>query len=155
MMLAVVSLVCLGAMGGDKPGPASERYGVALDAAGFAQGTPQQALASVVKAIEAKRVDYLLAHLADPTFVDGRVKVTGGDFRGLLAETTDRLVNDPGALKLLRRARDEGQWSVDGAEGSVRLKDETRVVRFRKVGERWFMENSRKPRSLVPGRSGD
>src|SRR5437667_9610302 len=57
---------------GDK-GKVPQRYGLDLDAKRFPQSNPKEALGSVLKAIGDKRIDYLLAHLADPAFVDKRV----------------------------------------------------------------------------------
>jgi hypothetical protein len=39
----------------------------------FPQKTPREALASVIRAIEKGRIDYLAAHLIDPGFVDAKV----------------------------------------------------------------------------------
>ena len=43
-----------------------KRYGVDYDPDRFPQTTAREDLESVIGAIELKRVDYLLAHLADP-----------------------------------------------------------------------------------------
>ena len=39
----------------------------------FGQATPKAALDSALKVIDRGRFDYLVAHLLDPAFVDGRV----------------------------------------------------------------------------------
>ena len=58
---------------------AAPRYGIDADLKSYPQGTPKEALASVLKAIDGKRFDYLVAQLADPTFIDDRIKrVHGG-----------------------------------------------------------------------------
>src|SRR5262245_48305379 len=80
---AAVLLVVLaaGAARADEKEAKGARHGVALDLKGFPQGTAKEALASVLKAIDAKRIDYLVAQLADPAFIDARVKkVYGGAF---------------------------------------------------------------------------
>ncbi|HEV3448581.1 MAG TPA: hypothetical protein VG099_28345, partial [Gemmataceae bacterium] len=64
----------------DQDATPPRRYGVLLNQQNYPQEDPKQALASVVKAIDRQRIDYLLAHLADPDFVDERVKeVYGGN----------------------------------------------------------------------------
>src|SRR5262245_61113248 len=57
------------------------RYGISLDVKTYPQATAKEALASVLKAIDARKIDYLVAQLADPSFVDDRVKrVYAGKF---------------------------------------------------------------------------
>jgi hypothetical protein len=124
---------------------AGARYGVAPDPATFPQKTPQQALASVLKAVEARRVDYLAAQLADPDWVDERVKrLYDGDFAQQVEETRIKL--DAPAVKLLGRFLKVGDWSLDGDRATARLKDvPDRVVRLRRLGDRWYVEHRNKP----------
>lgn len=49
------------------------RYGLPYKAKAYPQGTPRQALESVLAAADKGEYDYLVAHLLDPGFVDGRV----------------------------------------------------------------------------------
>ncbi len=125
-----------------EPGP---RYGIAADLKAFPQQTPREALASVLKAIEGKRLDYLLAHLAEPGFVDDRVKrLYGGRFEAQVEETRTRL--NLTAVKLLRRFLREGEWTPQGQEEMVRLKDvKDRALYFRKIDGRWYMEQRSDP----------
>src|SRR5262245_59871353 len=116
------------------------RYGVALDARTYPQATPKEALASVLKAAAAGKFDYLVAHLADPAFLDDRVKkVYGGKFAEQVSDTRARL--DPLTLKTLGRFRDKGKWTVGKSEATVRLEDvKDRVVRLVKKDSRWYLE---------------
>ncbi|HXG09111.1 MAG TPA: hypothetical protein VNK04_04920 [Gemmataceae bacterium] len=124
----------------------AQRYGIAADLKTYPQSTPKETLASVLKAIDAKRIDYLLAHLADPQFVDRRVAENGGRFDILLQEAKAKLLDDPGTAKQLRRFLNEGEWTIDANAASVRLKDVSdHQVFLRQLGGRWFMENRRKP----------
>lgn len=124
----------------------AERHDVKLDLKSYPQATPQEALTSVVKAIEDKRIDYLLAHLADPEFVDRRVAESGGRFDEVLQEARAKLQDDPGVVKQLRRFLKDGEWQTSGNSTSIRLKDiGDRSVYLRKIGDRWFMENRKKP----------
>jgi hypothetical protein len=121
------------------------RYDITPDLKSYPQSSPRETLASVLKAIENKRVDYLLAHLADPEFVDRRVKENGGKFADLVQETTRKLVDDPSAAKLLQRFLKDGEWETDTDSATVSLKDfKDRVIHFAKSGDRWFMKNDYK-----------
>ena len=61
----------------DKEPSPTNRYGIALNLRAYPQATPKETLASVLQAIEQKRFDYLMAQLAEPSFVDERVKQAG------------------------------------------------------------------------------
>jgi hypothetical protein len=128
-----------------EPAPAA-RQGIDPDLKTYPQATAKEALASVLKAIENKRVDYLLAHLADPEWVDQRLQDTGGKVNELRQEATARLVDDPGAAKQLQRLLKEGEWETDSAAAAVHLKEGTdRWVFLRQSNGRWFLENRWKP----------
>ncbi len=120
---------------------AGERYGVAPDLKTYPQGSPKEALASALKAAESGRFDYLAAQLADPEWVDGRVKrLYAGRFEDQVEDTRARL--SPPTLKLLRRFLSEGAWSEAGDWASARLKDvPDRRVYLRRLGDRWYLEH--------------
>lgn len=135
---ALVLLASVTAFAADAP---AKRFGVEANLESFPQATPKEALASVLKAIDLKRPDYVVAHLADPQFVDRRVKETSYD--EMLAETTAKLVDDPSAAKQLKKflEKDKGTWTVEDATASASLKEGSdRIVSFRKVDGRWFLE---------------
>ena len=124
------------------------RYGVEADLKAFPQGAPKETLASVLKAADAGKFDYLAAQLADPDFIDGRVKgVFGGSFGEQVKDVRARL--DPATLKQLHRFLDDGEWTAGDDRASVRLKDlGDRAVFFHKIDGRWFMEHRSKPKTL-------
>jgi hypothetical protein len=126
---------------------ATKRYGVEVNLEDFPQGTPKQTLGSVLKAIEDGRIRYLLAQLADPQWVDQRVKeIHGGRFDGLIEETTGKLSSDRTTVRELRRFLTNGTWEEAGDTASARLPDlKNRQVYLRKIGGRWFLENQQKP----------
>ncbi len=126
--------------------PGGDRYGVAPDLKTYPQATPKEALASALKAAEAGRFDYLAAQLADPGWVDERVKrLYGGRFAEQVEDTRARL--GPATLKQLRRFLTDGAWSEDQETASARLKDvPDRRVYLRRVGDRWYLENRDTPR---------
>ena len=119
------------------------RYGIAPDLKTYPQGTAKETLASVLKAIDSKRIDYVVAHLADPAFVDDRVqRLYGGRFEEQVEDTRGRL--DSRTVKLLQRFLKDGDWQEDKASVTVRLKDNDRRLNFKKVDDRWFMEHTSK-----------
>jgi hypothetical protein len=141
VLMALMGLICIAdAEARDGKTPA-RRFGIDADLKTYPQAKPRETLASVLKAIDAKRIDYLLAQLADPTWVEKRVQRYGGKFAVLVEETTAKLVGDPQPAKQLHRLLDEGEWSIGDAEASVRLKGSEQVVFLHKAGGRWFMEN--------------
>ena len=118
------------------------RYGIEADLETYPQGSAKEALGSVVKAIQQKRIDYLLAQLADPEFVAERLRnYYGGKFDDLVTETTNKLLDDPGTTKRLRHYLTDGEWEGDDNTASSRVKDDKRAVFFRKIEGRWFFEN--------------
>src|SRR5947207_455192 len=120
--------------------PPAPRYGIAADLSAYPQGKAKEALTSVLKAIDAKRIDYLVAHLADPTFVDDRVKrLYAGKFSEQVEDTQASL--SPLAVKQLRRFLKDGDWNMGKDDATVRLKDlPKRCVRLRKRDGRWYLD---------------
>ena len=97
------------------------RYNLKPDLAAYPQDAPKTALASVLKAADAGKFDYLVAQLADPSFIDARVKeLFGGDFAEQVKDTRARL--DPATIKELHRFLNDGEWTTSAAEASVRLR---------------------------------
>lgn len=125
---------------------ASLRYGVALNLRDYPQASAKDTLGSVIRAITKKRIDYLLAHLADPEFTDRRIKeVYSGNFDEFVRETSAKLADNPSTVKELERFLKEGDWQEGEKSASVRLKDiKDREVFLRKVGNRWYLENRQK-----------
>ena len=120
-------------------------YGIPADYKTYPQATPKETLASLLKAVEDKHVDYALAHLADPHWVEERVKQLGGKFEDLVKECRETKL-DAAAVKQLRRFLQDGEWKAEEKIAEVGLKDVAdRSVRFYKVGDRWFMENGYRP----------
>jgi hypothetical protein len=122
-----------------------QRHGVSADYKAYPQATPKDALASILKAVEDKRIDYVLAHLADPQWVDECVKKNGDKFEYFVKECKETKL-DPGAVKQLRRFLQDGEWKIEEKTAESRLKDvPDRSVRLFKIGDRWYLENGYKP----------
>jgi hypothetical protein len=140
-----------------KPPPMVDlrRYGFDYSPQLYPQKSPKDAIKSIVKAIDAKRVDYLLAQLADPKYVDARVAEykaffpKGKDevrallaFDRLVSETVAYYLDDPLLVRELRLFARDAAWDVadDVATGTVK-EVPARKVFLRQIGDRWFLEN--------------
>jgi hypothetical protein len=143
-LLALALAVALAAPA--RPDDKAARYGVALDTKTYPQGTAKEALASAIKAIEARKFNYLVAHLAEPGFVDDRVKrIYGGKFEEQVDDTKARL--DPVMVKQLKRFHKDGTWEVEKTAATVTHKEiKDRVVRLTKKGDRWYLEHNFSPK---------
>jgi hypothetical protein len=129
-------------------------YGVEANFNLYPQKTPQEALQSVTRILEARRIDYLLAFLADPDFVKAKLKVIKAElpkaltdenkdliaFGRLVKETTKFFVDDPTKAKELFRFLKEGDFQGDDMAATVTLKAiPSRTVFLRKVQDRWHL----------------
>jgi hypothetical protein len=143
-LLAVLSASLLAQAPQEKG--SGKRYGIELHLKKFPQTTPKETLASVLLAIQEKNFAYLVAELADPDFVDKRVKDNhGGSFDEFVKEASTKIADNPSGVKELEQFLQSGEWEETGNSASVKLKDfKDRQVFFRKVGDRWFMENKQK-----------
>ena len=122
------------------------RYGVVASFNRYPQGTPKEALASVLRAIDNQQIDYVLAHLTDPAFVNGRVKLYGGKFEEVVEEARTKLAGNPAGVKLLRRFLKEGEWQEAEDAATARLKDvKDQQVFLKRIDKRWYLENRMKP----------
>ena len=86
-----------------------KRFNIIADLTKYPQDTPEKALGSVVNALGNREVDYLLAHLAEPKFIDFRVATLAKEiaakvndenklllaFDRLLKETQEHFTDDP------------------------------------------------------------
>jgi hypothetical protein len=156
-LVVVAALVLIVSAGsgqtGDKGGGA-KRYGVEPDTKKYPQGTPKDALGSVLKALGEKEIRYLLAYLADPEFVDKRVAAYSQQlgpklsqaqkkeqgFEKLVEKTTENFQDDPTKIKELQRFLKDGEWEEGAGEVVVKLKNVlARKVFLKKVDERWVL----------------
>lgn len=129
-----------------KDPPPAPRFGVEADVEVYPQDTPKTALASVLRAIDARRYDYLAAQLADPDAVDKKVQAAGGQFDRYVKLVTERLTGDPETVRELRRFASEGEINESGDSATVTVKEiKGRQVYLRKVSGRWFLEDRQTP----------
>lgn len=156
-MRVCVLLLIAGAALAQQPDKLAKRYGYEVSPALYPQKDPKEALASVVKAILNKRVDYLVAHLAEPEFVDKRVAdyakdLTGGEdsktllaFDRLVKETAAHFAGDPVQVRELAEFAKDAEWEAAGDKATGKLKTiPTRRVYMKKIQDRWFLENKQK-----------
>jgi hypothetical protein len=66
-------IVMAASLSAQEPARLATRYNIDYNPINYSQKTPQEAMKSITKAFESGRLDYLLAHLADPKWVDPRV----------------------------------------------------------------------------------
>jgi hypothetical protein len=155
--LPVLMLCCALSAAQDEPKPKQTppRFGFDADGLTYPQKTPKEAMASIVKALDRKRVDYLLAQMSDPAYVDywvDRYKkdfTTGNEdgrrllaFDRLVRETTQYFENDPLIHQDLRVFAKKAEWKEEespavGAVESI----PARKAFLKKIGDRWFLEN--------------
>jgi hypothetical protein len=141
---------------GKGKGTTTTRFGIDLDLETYPQKTPQMALGSVLKALTDKRFDYLIAQLADPAFVQGKMKVYKSQmpkslaeeskdvlaFQRLVKATAEHFRDDPTKIRELARYAKDGEWSVEDARASATNKLlPARKVFLKKIGERWYLED--------------
>ncbi len=142
----------------DAPLPKLEqRYGFSLSES-YPQKTPQETMKAIVRAFDSDRVDYLLAHLVDPAFVDGKVAEYKKGFPATLDERTrtllafDKLLRevkahfreDPILEKEIRTFARKAEWKEDGETRVGTLEKTSRKIVMKKSGERWFMFEQQK-----------
>jgi hypothetical protein len=121
---------------------AAKRYHIAANLEAFPQDKPKTALESVIRAIDRKQIDYLLAQLADPDYVDEQVRRESGDFDKVVKDTTKHFADDPTLIKYLRRILKNGEWDNGDKAASAYLKNnKEKRVYLRKIGDRWYLEN--------------
>ncbi|MBI3410625.1 MAG: hypothetical protein HY040_19995 [Planctomycetes bacterium] len=152
---AVLLLGLVGLVAAQDQSRLDSRYGLSYSADRFPQKTPQEELQSVIRAIETKKIEYLVAHLADPSYVDRAIndyKVAipkGGDeaktilaFERLVKEVGKYYVDDPSTVRELRQfAKDAKFETMDNiAIGTVPTIDGRKVF-LKKIEGRWFLEN--------------
>ncbi|HLW68760.1 MAG TPA: hypothetical protein VKS79_25805 [Gemmataceae bacterium] len=142
-----MALVCVFAVGTaawaqeKKAEPPPPRYGVKADLEAYPQGSAKEAMKSIATALERTRVDYILAHLTDPLFVDSRVKEFNGNFEGLVRDTEEHLA-DPKRRQEFVRFLKEGTVEESGTSAKVTLKDvPKKQMTLRQSGGRWFLDN--------------
>jgi len=122
----------------------TNRFGIDPDLDGYLQTTPKDALRSVLRAIDAGRFDYVVAQLTDPAYAEKQVKESGS-FEKFVAIVKAKWANDPESVKELRRFVSDGYWEETGDTAVAKLKDaKGRQVYFKRVGNRWFLENRQK-----------
>lgn len=156
-MRAAMILGVLALAGQEGADPHAKRFGYDVNESRYAQKSPEEALKSIIAAIESKKIDYLVAQLADPAFVDARIKEyiktqSGSDdartfraFMRLVQETKDHFLEDPLLVKELKTFAKEGKWKTDEKNASASLKNlPDRQVFMRKIHNRWYLENKQK-----------
>lgn len=189
-LVVAVLLAAWPAAAQEPAGAIPPRYGLIAAPEAYPQRTPREALLSAARAIERGKVDYLVAHVIDPKFVDARVAArarlieddvekqlraerdaqranpprTGAipvepagfaalvqerarerAFREVVRDVRDTLAENPDHVRDFRRFARDGVFVDAGDTSSASLRGAVdRQVFFRKVGDRWFVEDRQK-----------
>jgi hypothetical protein len=111
-------------------------FGVARDPAKYPQDTPQEALSSAIRALEAGDGRYFVAHLVDLS--DAPDDVDQEEFERL------SLGFEPGepedTLKVFREALERGRFHVSGNTATCELEG-AQEIRFARRRGRWLVRN--------------
>jgi hypothetical protein len=122
----------------------SGRFGIPLDEASFPQNSPENLRKSLLNALNSDKIEYMLAHLADPSFIDKNVReVHEGDFAKQVAETREKLKK--GLKSPLESLLKEGKLSA--SEKSASLKDSALndfIISMKLENNKWYMEINKK-----------
>jgi len=152
-------LIGLGTCAAQQEGadPLAKRYGYEVEPAKYPQGSPDVALKSILQAIDDRRIDYVMAQLADPVFVDKKVTEYKSRFQGpeparitlgfdrLVKETARYFQDDPSLVRELRRFAKDAEWKLEEPAAVASVKGlPGRQVFMRKIQARWFLENRQK-----------
>jgi hypothetical protein len=154
MMRILLLLAVLGFASNLQPAHAQEkkeiervnpRFTVIYNADVYPQAEPKETLESAIKAIERNRLDYLIAHLIDPAFIDLRMAETKATLDEMMAAVKTKMVDDPNLLKQFKLFLKEGDFA-DNGQGVItvthkELKD--RKLFLKKIGQRYFLQNER------------
>lgn len=109
-------------------GPIPPRYGLIAAPEAYPQRTPREALLSAAQAIERGKVDYLVAHVIDPRFVDARVAARAR----LLEDDVERQLRAERDAQRLDPPR-TGAIPVDPAGFAAHVQERAREMAFREV----------------------
>jgi hypothetical protein len=135
------------------------RYRIPANYDRYPQEKPNVALASTVKAIELGQVDYMLAHLADPAFVDKRVEQYRAQVKGdvpeesktllafdrLVNETKDHFKDDPTIVKELQQFARSATWDNKDSSAEAQLSSvPAHRVFMKKIQQLWYLEDRQK-----------
>jgi hypothetical protein len=143
-VFAAMSIIASPAFAQKKDEAPKPRFGIEVDLDHFPQASAKDALRSFLRAMDEKRVDYAVAQLAEPEFVDKQVKERG-TFQKFVDVVRKQWSNDPESIKELRRFLAEGTWEESADVAIVKLKDiPARQVFLKKLGDRWYLEDRKK-----------
>jgi len=154
LLTAFLAVAGLAAQDNTEP---EKRYGFEISLEGFPQAKPEETLKSVIKAVQENKIDYLLARLADPTFVDKQVAEKAALFQGkeeakkilgfnmLVKQTEEHFRDDPTLVRELKTILEKGEWSIENDQGVAKFALlPGRAVFVKQIMGRWFLENKQK-----------
>lgn len=144
------------------------RFGVPAETELYPQTSPKTTMISITKAFQRNRIDYLLAHLIEPSFVDAKVaqfyrlkfgkspeedrenpdhqKRIRDAFDDLMKEVNKHMSDEPKQSGYLMKLLNEGSIEEAGTSAKVTHKDAPNVaLSLLQVDGRWYMINDDSP----------
>jgi hypothetical protein len=144
------------------------RFGVPAESELYPQTSPKTTMISIGKAFERNRIDYLLAHLIDPAFVDEKVaqfyRIKFGKspdqdrdnrnfdrrikeaFDDFIKEVNKHMADEPRQTGYLTKLLKEGMIEEGGTSAKVTHKDIPNfAIAMRQIEGRWYMLNDDSP----------
>src|SRR5262245_34035006 len=111
---AILAITC--GVVAQEPDRHAKRYSYEMDLKRYPQRSPQEAMKSIVAALTTQKFDYLVAQLADPGYVDGKIAdymtlIPKGKpdtkaylaFERLVKEIRNHFLEDPELVQELKR----------------------------------------------------
>lgn len=142
---AVVTFLAVSLAAAQKQPENVTRLGMASDYEIYPQSTPKELIASLLKAINRERYDYLVAHLMEPGFIDDRVQRTNLKLDDIAKEIKSKFQAQPELQKDLIKLLNSGEQTDSGTTVIITHKDvKNQQVYLKKIGDRWYVENRQK-----------
>jgi hypothetical protein len=123
---------------GNAAGASGTQYGINPDSKRFPQSEPKQAITSVIKAVEAGDVAYLLAHLIWPAEVDQKFEGNRERLVALASKATP--AKNRKLVAAMIRHTTEGTWTISPRTARSHVEGLPDITLSR-LGNRWFMHN--------------
>lgn len=169
MRIALIVVLISGSIGLAQEKKAEPpRFGVPAEAELYPQTSPKTTMISITKAFQRNRLDYVLAQLIDPTFVDEKVaqfyrikfgKTPEQDrdnrdydrrikeaFDDFMKEVSKHMADEPKQSGNLTKLLKEGTIEEAGTSAKVTHKDiPDLALTLRQLEGRWYMLNDNSP----------
>ncbi len=107
------------------------RFGVPFKGNAYLQSTPKEALNSVIEAAEKNDFNYLVAHLLEPSFVDGRIADRAKQYEPAMSANLAALREFQ--QKNLDKVQPESRVPVEAAKFRARVEADAKAAAFKQL----------------------